>query len=61
MIRSSKDLHLGGTILSPRDLAPAVLAIVADVGAAMASVWEDGTEKSREEEDSGSDAIMSQR
>lgn len=60
MIRSSKDLHLGAAILSERDLAPAVLAIVTDVWAAMASVWEDGTEKSREEEDRGSDAIVNE-
>lgn len=60
MIRSSKDLHLGGTVLSPRDLASAVLAVMADVWAAMASVWEDGAEKGREEEDRGSDAIVNE-
>jgi hypothetical protein len=49
MLGRALGLHLSTSLLV-RHLATAVFAVVADVGSAVACVWEDDAEEGREEE-----------
>lgn len=57
MLRRTQGLHLP-TSLFVRHLAAAVLAVVADVGGAVACVWEHDAEQGGEEEADGDDAAL---
>lgn len=57
MLGRALRLHLSTSLLV-RHLAAAVLAVVADVGSAVACVWEDDAEEGREEEGGRDTTVM---